>query len=145
MNEIEDPCIVKAHEKSHLVVQAYNDNKNLVLTQSPTIQPAYNVNREFYIWLPCEQISLLGASSDRVVKFSIYHPHYKEKRGITESAYNPFLLQPPCKRIFLLGASSDCIVKFTADYPYYKEIPGMTESAHNPFLFRLPPKLTVRS
>ena len=39
VDEIKNPGTDKAYEKSRLVVQAYNDkDKNLVLTQSPTIQ-----------------------------------------------------------------------------------------------------------
>ena len=38
VNEIKDPCIDKAHQKNRLVIQAYNDNKNLELTQLPKIQ-----------------------------------------------------------------------------------------------------------
>ena len=39
MDEIKNPGTDKAFEKSRLVVQAYNDQgKELVLTQSPTIQ-----------------------------------------------------------------------------------------------------------
>ena len=30
-------------------------------------------------------------------RFAIYHPHYKENSGMTESAYDLFLLQPPPK------------------------------------------------
>src|SRR5271154_6254120 len=39
VDEIKNPGTNKAFEKSRLVVQAYNDQgKNLILTQSPTIQ-----------------------------------------------------------------------------------------------------------
>ena len=95
MNEIKDPCIKKAHEKSRLVIQAHNDNKNLALTQSLTLKPADNVNRDLYIRPPCTSISILCSSSDCIVKlmkllhdvleesitrFATYHPHYKDKR-----------------------------------------------------------------
>ena len=107
VNEIKDPCIDKAHEKSRLVVQAHNDDKILVLIQSLKIQRAYNINRDFYIRSPRKPISLLGDSSDSIVKviiplhdvseastnqFAIYHLHYNEKLGMTESAYDPCLL-----------------------------------------------------
>lgn len=35
VDKIKDPCIDKAQKKSRLVIQAYNYNKNLVLTQLP--------------------------------------------------------------------------------------------------------------
>ena len=59
VNEIKDPCIDKAHKKSRLVVETYNDNKNLMLTWLPTmqrvyIQPISNFNQKFYILPPFE-------------------------------------------------------------------------------------------
>jgi len=39
VNEVKNPGTDKAYEKSHLVIQAYNDwGKDLILTQSPTVQ-----------------------------------------------------------------------------------------------------------
>ena len=141
VDEVKHAGTDKAYEKSRLVVQAYNDQeKDLVLTQSPTIQrvsqrlivclaamfqdnnniklylrdvtQAYvqstsNLNREFYIRPPPELISLLGASSDCVVKvmkplygvpeagnhwFATYHTHHKENLGMEESTYDPCFL-----------------------------------------------------
>ena len=76
--------------------QAYNENdKYLVLTQSPTIQQTYiksisDPNRDFYTWPTSEPKSLLGASSDYTVKVTaFYHPHYKEKLGMTDFATIP--------------------------------------------------------
>ena len=140
VDEIKYAGTDKAYKKSRLVVQAYNDQeKDLVLTQSPTIQrvsqrlivclaamfqdnniklylrdvtQAYvqstsNLNREFYIRPPLELISLLGSSSDCVVKvmkplygvpkagnhwFATYYTHHKEKLGMIESTYDPCLL-----------------------------------------------------
>ena len=147
VNEIKDPCIEKAHEKSRLVVQARNDNKNLALTQSPKLQRAYiqstsDFYRNFYIRPAPEQILLLGTLSNGIVKvikplhdvpeasttsYAIYHPHYKEKSGMTKSAYKPSLFRPPPrltesahnhsllrssqKLLSLLGASSHCIIE----------------------------------
>ena len=101
IDEIKDPYTNKAYGKSRLVVQADNDkDKNLELTKLPIIQQACNLNRDFYIRPPSEPILLLGASSNCIVKvikplysipeagknkFTTYHPHYKEKLGITES------------------------------------------------------------
>ena len=96
--------------------QAYNDkDKHLVLTQSLTIQRAYDVNQDFYIQPPCEQISLPGASS------VCYHPHYKEKPGMTESAHDPFLFRPPPQLSSLPGDWSNCVVKFGTYHPHYKD------------------------
>jgi hypothetical protein len=94
VDEIKNPGTIKAFEKSRLVVQAYNDQeKDLVLTQSPTIQrcsqrlllclaacidetklylrdvtQAYvqsttTLNREFYVRPPAEMASQLPAGS----------------------------------------------------------------------------------
>jgi hypothetical protein len=98
VDEIKNPGTDKAFEKSRLVVQAYNDQeKELVLTQSPTIQrvsqrlilciaaiglhslylrdisQAYvqsttNLNREFYVRPPRELQSELGIGKDTVLK-----------------------------------------------------------------------------
>lgn len=141
VDEIKNPSTDKAYKKSRLVVQAYNDKeKDLVLTQSPTIQrvsqrliiclaaifqdndniklylrdvtQAYvqstsNLNREFYIRPSPELISLLGVSSDCVIKvmkplygvpeagnhwFPTYHIHHKDKLGMKESTYDLCLL-----------------------------------------------------
>ena len=70
------------------------------------IQLTSNLNQEFYIQLLLELILLLGVSSDCVVKvikplynipkagnhwFATYHIHYKEKLGMEELTYNPYL------------------------------------------------------
>jgi len=98
VDEIKNPGTDKAFEKSRLVVQAYNDQeKELVLTQSPTIQrvsqrlilciaamgphslylrdisQAYvqsttNLNREFYVRPPRELQTELGIDKDSVLK-----------------------------------------------------------------------------
>ena len=101
-------------------------------------------------------ISLPGALFDCAVKFSNHHPHYKEKLGMTESAYKTSLLRPTPQLLSPPGASSDSIVKvmkplhdlseastnhLATYHPHYKEKPGMTESAHKTFLLRPPPKL----
>jgi hypothetical protein len=98
VDEIKFPGTPKAFEKSRLVVQAYNDQeKELVLTQSPTIQrvsqrlilcitaigrhelhlrdisQAYiqsttNLNRDFYVRPPKELQNQLGLSEGSVLK-----------------------------------------------------------------------------
>ena len=61
-------------QKGHPVIQAYNDkDKNLMLTQLSTKL-------------------LYGVPEAGNHCFAIYHPHYKEKLGMTESAYDPCLL-----------------------------------------------------
>ena len=105
MNKIKDPCIDKAYKKNRLVVQAYNDNKNLELTQSPKIQRvsqditqsyvefASDINRDFYTWLPFQlkfdfifkvMKPLYGEPKADTHRFAIYHSHYKEKPGMTK-------------------------------------------------------------
>lgn len=69
-----------------------------------------------------KQISLLNASSYYIVKvlnllhnvpvvgttrFIIYHPHNKEKPGMTKFVYNPFVFWPPLKLSSSFGASFD--------------------------------------
>ena len=121
-------------------------------TKSPTIQrditQAYiqstsSIDQDFYIRPPCEQVSLLGSSSDvpeaSTTWFATHHPHYKERPGMTESAHDPFLLRPPLMLLSLPGASSDCGVKFATYHPHYKEILGITESAYNPSPLWPPP------
>lgn len=99
VDEIKNPGTDKAFEKSRLVVQAYNDKgKQLVLTQSPTIQrvsqrlilciaaikpesklylrdisQAYvqsntTLNREFYVRPPKELSQTLGIMEDTILK-----------------------------------------------------------------------------
>lgn len=54
--------------------------------------------------------------------FIAYHPHYKEKSGMTESAHNLFLLRPLLKLLLLRDASSNCVVKIIATHhPHYKD------------------------
>jgi hypothetical protein len=99
VNEIKHPSIEKAFEKSRLVIQAFNDqNKTLVLTQSPIIQrisqrliiclaaslsqmelylrnitqiyvqSRFNLNRDFYVQSFPELIKLMRISSDCILK-----------------------------------------------------------------------------
>ena len=128
--------ISRLFEKSRLVEQADNKkDKKLVLTQLPTmqrqayIQSTLDLNWDIYIRPPPKQISLLSASCDYIVKvmkpihdvleasttlYTTYHLHYKEKSGMTKSAYKPSLFRPP---------------------------PRLTESVHNYSLFRSSQKL----
>ena len=138
-NELVTPEKIPSNtQKSHPVVQAYNDikNKNLVLIQLLTILLKYDVNWDFYIRPPPKQISLLDTSLDYIVKvikllhdvpessinrFAAYYPHYKEKPGMTESTYDPFFFWPLPKLLSLPNISSDCVVKFATYYLHYKK------------------------
>ena len=93
-----------------------DDNNNIKfylrdITQA-YIEIASDLNLNFYIQPLSKLISQPSASSNSIAKvmrplygkpeadnhrFGIYHPHYKEKPGMTESAHNPFLCQPPLK------------------------------------------------
>ena len=100
VDEIKDLYNNKAYEKSCLGMQINNNkDKNLKLTKSPIIQQVCNLNQDFSIWPSFEPILLLDTLSNCIVnvikplysildmgkhKFTTYHPHYKEKLGITE-------------------------------------------------------------
>ena len=108
-----------------------------------------STHKPFLVRPPPKLLSLPGATSDCVVKFATYHPHYKEKLRIIESTYNPFLLRSPPKLISPLRASSDYIVKimklprcvpkagkhlFAVHHPHYKEELRRTSAAYDPCL-----------
>ena len=78
-----------------------NDSVRLYLRDitKAYVQSTSDLNRDFYIRPPPELIVLLGASPDCIIKvmkslydvpkagnhwFATYHPHYKEKLGMTE-------------------------------------------------------------
>ena len=67
-----------------------------MLTQLLTIPPEFDVYLNFYIWSLCEQISLFDALFDvpkaNTIWFATHHLYYKEKLGMTESAYDLCLL-----------------------------------------------------
>lgn len=98
--------ILGLFDKSCLVKQANNEyNKNLILTELPTIQQVYiqltlNLNQDFYIWPLSARILLLDLSFDNIIElmkpihhmpeistilYITYHPHYKENFEMTES------------------------------------------------------------
>ena len=71
------------------------------------VQSTSNLNRQFYIWLLLELISLLGVSFDCIVKvmkslysiaeasnhwFAIYHTYHKDKLRMKETTYDPYFL-----------------------------------------------------
>ena len=100
---------------SYLVAIIQDDDNDNIRFYLQDITQAYieivlDLNLDFYIRPLSELISKLSASFDSIVKvmrplygepeadnhrFAIYHPHYKENSGMTESAHDPFLLRPP--------------------------------------------------
>lgn len=94
---------------------------------------------EFYIWPSLKTLSLIGISSDSVVKFALYHSNYKEILKIRKCA--PFF------QLFSQLSSlpidlPNYIGKFTFCHLYYKEKFQMTESAYHLFFLWLLPNLT---
>ena len=86
-----------------------NDNIRFYLRDNMQVhvEIASDLNPDFYIRPLSKLISQLSASSDSIVKvmrplygepeadnhrFVIYHPHYKEKPGMTESAHDHHLV-----------------------------------------------------
>ena len=139
LDETKIPGTDKAYDKNRLKASDYT--VKVISTYHPHYKEipgmTESTHKPFLLRPPSEQISLPGASSDAIVKvikplhdvseastnhFAAYHPHYKEKLGITstESA-KPFLVRPPPKLLSLPGASSDCIVKFATYHPHYKD------------------------
>ncbi|SLM40545.1 hypothetical protein SS1G_12712 [Lasallia pustulata] len=118
INEIKNVGTDKAFEKSRLVIQVYNDyGKELVLTQSPTIQQMSQrlilaiaatlqgqlIGLDFFA-RPPQELGLKNGSILQVVKplygvpeagnhwFNTYHHHHTEKLCMNQSTYNPCLL-----------------------------------------------------
>lgn len=73
-------------------------------------------------------------------RFAIYHPYYKKKPKITESANNLLLVRLLLKQLSLYEALSTHILKFTA-YHLHRDKTGMSEFVYNPIFLRLLPKL----
>ena len=139
LDETKIPGTDKAYDENRLKASDYTikviSTYHLHYKEIPEMTES--THKPFLFQPPSEQISLSGASSDAIIKvikplhdvseastnhFAAYHPHYKEKLGITstESA-KPFLVRPPPKLLSLPGASSDCIVKFATYHPHYKD------------------------
>ncbi len=112
---------------SYLAAIIQDDDNNNIRFYLRNITQAYveiasELNLNFYIRPLSKLISQLSASFVSIIKvmrplygepeaddhrFDIYHPHYKEKPWITESAYNPFLLWLSPKLLSPPGASCD--------------------------------------
>ncbi len=94
--------ISSASQKGCSVIQTYNDkDKNLMLTQLPT-KLLYGLAKASHHW-------------------TTYHPHYKEKLGITKSAHNPLLVWPLPKLLSLPGDWSNNVVKFGTHHLHYND------------------------
>lgn len=101
VDEIKNAGTDKAFEKSCLVVQAYNDfNKDLVLTQSPTIQQV------------CQRliVCLAAILQDNITKLYL--------RDVTQAYVQStldlnrdFFIRPPPELITMMGTSPECILK----------------------------------
>ncbi len=99
VNEIKHPGTDKAFEKSRLVVQAFKDqNKTLVLTQSPTIQ---RVSQRLIICLAAT-----------LPQMKLYLRDITQAYVQSRSTLNrDFYVQPPPELIKLIGISNNCILK----------------------------------
>ena len=92
-----------------MIQDNYNDNIRFYLRDITRayIEISSDLNPDFYIRPLSKLISQLSASFDSIIKvmrllygepkadnhrFAVYHLHYKEKPGITESTHNPCLL-----------------------------------------------------
>lgn len=53
--------------------------------------------------------------------WATYHPHYKEKLGMTKSAHNPLLVRPPPKLLSRPGDWSNNVVKFGTHHLHYND------------------------
>jgi hypothetical protein len=98
VDEIKHPGTDKAFEKFRLVVQAFKDqNKTLVLTQSPIIQ---RVSQRLII--------CLAATLSMELYLRDITQAYVQSRSILN---RDFYVQPSPELIKLMGISNDCILK----------------------------------
>ena len=88
----------------------FQDNSTKLYLRDITqayVQSTSNLNREFYIRPPSELVTLLGATSDCILKvvkplygvpeagnhwFATYHGHHVNRLGMVQSIYDPCLL-----------------------------------------------------
>ena len=141
VDEVKNAGTDKAYEKSRLVVQAYNDQeKDLVLTQSPTIQ---RVSQRLIV---CLAAMLQDNNNMKLYLRDITQAYVQS----TSKLNRDFYIRPPLELISLLGAKSDCIVKvmkplygvpeagnhwFAIYHTHHKEKLGMTKSTYDSCLF----------
>ena len=148
VDEIKNPETDKAFEKSRLMVQAYNDlNKNLVLTQSPTIQ---RVSQRLII-------CLAATFQDDFTK--LYLRDVTQAYVQSNSKLNrDFFIRPPQELIAMMGAPPSCILKvvkplygvpeagnhwFATYHAHHTGKLGMTESTYDSCLLYKPEPLGI--
>ena len=101
VDEIKNPGTDKAFEKSRLVVQAYNDEeKNLVLTQSPTIQ---RVSQRLIICLA----AILQDSGKELYLRDITQAYVQSTSDLSRDFY----IKPPSELIKMLGMNDNFVLK----------------------------------
>ena len=101
VDEVKNLGTEKAFEKSRLVVQAYNDSeKDIVLTQSPTIQ---RISQRLIV---CFAASL----GNVIIKLYLRDVTQAYVQSISE-LNRDFYIRPPHELAAMLGASHDCILK----------------------------------
>ena len=139
VDEIKNPGTDKAFEKSRLVVQAYNDlNKDLVLTQSPTIQ---RVSQRLIICLT----ATFQNESTKLYLRDVTQAYVQSNSELNRDFY----IRPPHELTAMMGAPSNCILKvikplygvpeagnhwFATYHAHHTRKLGMTESTYDPCL-----------
>ncbi len=101
VDEIKNASTDKAFEKSRLVLQAYNDfNKDLVLTQLPTIQ---RVSQRLIVCLT----AILQDGNTKLYLRDVTQAYVQSASNLNRD----FFICPPPELITMMGASSSCILK----------------------------------
>ena len=101
VDEVKNPGTEKAFEKSRLVVQAYNDpEKDIVLTQSPTIQ---RISQRLIVCLAAS----LGNATTKLYLRDVTQAYVQS----TSELNRDFYIRPPHELAEMLGAPYDCILK----------------------------------
>lgn len=101
VDEIKHPGTDMAYEKSRLMVQAYNDfNKDLVLTQSPTIQ---RVSQRLIICMT----ATLQDDHTKLYLRDITQAYVQS----TSDLNRDFYIRPPVELVKLLNVPANCILK----------------------------------
>lgn len=101
VDEVKNPGTEKAYEKSRLVLQAYKDaEKEIVLTQSPTIQRA---SQRLIVCLAAS----LGSATTKLYLRDVTQAYVQS----TSELNRDFYIWPARKLAAMLRASYDCIMK----------------------------------
>jgi hypothetical protein len=120
VDEIKHLGTDKAFEKSRLVIQAYNNRgKDLVLTQSPTIQQAKGmslylrdisqayVQSNTYLSRDIFIRPLYGVPEAGNHWFNTYHQHHVKELQMDQSTYDPCLLYISINGFGIIGLQTD--------------------------------------